>query len=234
LSARLNRYYGRLRLPARPPPTSRRAPVIGRQASGDIRHTQATGPDRVSPVPAVTIRTFRAPYAGESFGACSSRSSAPSMAFALRIRARHSLFPSRDGTFTTRQASLHATDRPVAPPQGLSTLGFDASGYPRRRQPATGPPGRYPDRTHTGKQRRARPVINRSRDQPPTNQDTHPTMSNLASTSGRMKVLAVAAKRVPEPAGPPGLTNSVPILCAWSLALTRSTAILVFGPFGSS
>jgi hypothetical protein len=36
LSARLNRYYCRLRLHARPPSTSRRVPVIGRPASGDI------------------------------------------------------------------------------------------------------------------------------------------------------------------------------------------------------
>src|SRR4030081_39373 len=38
---------------------------------------------------------------------------------------------------------------------------------PRHRQPATGPPGSYPDRTSTGKQRRARLVINRLHDQPP-------------------------------------------------------------------
>src|SRR6266571_2755365 len=38
---------------------------------------------------------------------------------------------------------------------------------PRQRQSATGPPDSYPDRTHTGKQRRARPAINRLHDQPP-------------------------------------------------------------------
>jgi len=81
-------------------------------------HTQPAGPGRASPVPAATIRTFRAPYAGESFGACASRSSAPSLAFALHRRARHSLVPAhRTGHLTTRQASLHVTDRSVARPQ---------------------------------------------------------------------------------------------------------------------
>lgn len=40
-------------------------------------------------------------------------------------------------------------------------------------QPAAGPPGGYPDRTFTGKRRRAcRPVVNHSHDQPPTFLDT--------------------------------------------------------------
>src|SRR5690242_5128024 len=38
---------------------------------------------------------------------------------------------------------------------------------PRQRQSATGPPDSYPDRTCTGKRRRARPAINRLHDQPP-------------------------------------------------------------------
>jgi len=41
------------------------------------------------------------------------------------------------------------------PLQGLLILGFDARRFPPRRQPATGPPGSYPDRTHTGIRRRA-------------------------------------------------------------------------------
>jgi hypothetical protein len=63
---------------------------------------------------------------GESFSACTSRSSAPSMAFTLISGARHSLHPTqRAGPLTTPQASLNATDRSIAPPEGLSTLGFD-------------------------------------------------------------------------------------------------------------
>lgn len=60
------------------------------------------------------------------------------MAFALYSRARLSLGPpSRAGDVTTPQASLHATDRIVAPPKGLLTLGFD----PTRFQ--TEPPACY-------------------------------------------------------------------------------------------
>ena len=60
------------------------------------------------------------------------------MAFTLMEGARHSLFPAqRRAKLTTPQASLHATDRIFASPQGLSTLGFD----PTRFQ--TGPPVCY-------------------------------------------------------------------------------------------
>ena len=38
----------------------------------------------------------------------------------------------------------------LLPPSWLSTLRFDAGRSPRRRQPATGLPGDYPDRTPTG------------------------------------------------------------------------------------
>jgi hypothetical protein len=56
---------------------------------------QVTGPGRASPVPVATFDTFRAPYAGESLGTCISRSSVPSVAFALMEGARHSLIPAR-------------------------------------------------------------------------------------------------------------------------------------------
>src|SRR5215216_7078742 len=42
-------------------------PVIGRDAP--TTSTQAAGPGRASPVPAATLRAFRAPYAGKSLGA---------------------------------------------------------------------------------------------------------------------------------------------------------------------
>ena len=54
-----------------------------------------------------------------------SRVCTASVAFAVRFAARLSLCD-----LTTRQASLHATDRPVAPPVGLLTLGFDAGRFP--------------------------------------------------------------------------------------------------------
>src|SRR5947199_32609 len=60
-------------------------------------------------------------------------------------------------SLTTRQASLDATDRSVAP---LLLKGFRRWAPTRPvsrpdRQPATGPPGSYPDRTFTGRRRRA-------------------------------------------------------------------------------
>jgi hypothetical protein len=59
------------------------------------------------------------------------------MAFAPTDRARLLLFPPEGGLLTTRQASLDAADRLVAPPEGLLTLGFD----PTRFQ--TEPPACY-------------------------------------------------------------------------------------------
>jgi hypothetical protein len=67
----------------------------------------------------------------------------------------------KDGWVTTPQAPLHAADRIFAPPKGLSALGSDPASFPachrhrRSRQPATGPPSSYPDRTSTGRRRRA-------------------------------------------------------------------------------
>ena len=75
-----------------------------------------------------------------------------------RIRgARHSLAPTpRAGPLTTPQASRDATDRPLAPPsQGLRRWASTRPVSRPGRQPATGPPGSYPDRTHTGRRRRA-------------------------------------------------------------------------------
>jgi hypothetical protein len=122
LSRQLKRYYGRLRRPPGSRPLPGSPPVIGRGRSGALR--RIAGPGRASQVPAATMRTFRAPYAGESFGAAS-RLSTPSMAFTMKHAARLSLTPPKGGRVTTRQASLDATDRSLASPKGLSTLGFD-------------------------------------------------------------------------------------------------------------
>jgi len=59
------------------------------------------------------------------------------MAFTPNGRARLLLSPPEGGLLTTRQASLNAADRLVAPPEGLLTLGFD----PTRFQ--TEPPACY-------------------------------------------------------------------------------------------
>jgi DDE superfamily endonuclease len=108
----------------RPPPTPTRpavhfpgSPVIGRHAPATV--PQVTGPGRASPVPAATIDTFRAPYAGESLTAALPGTSPlpwPSPRFR---EARHSL----------------------AHPEG--TVSNDAAGFascygPHRRSPLQG------------------------------------------------------------------------------------------------
>ena len=71
LSGRLKQYYGRLRLPPGQQPISRFAGYKAPRSGGTAHKARphATGPGRVSQVPAATIDTFRAPYAGESFAA---------------------------------------------------------------------------------------------------------------------------------------------------------------------
>ena len=72
--SQLGGYVARPAQPVRPPPTPTRpaihfpgSPVIGRHAP--MTYPQVTGPGRASPVPAATLDTFRAPYAGESLTA---------------------------------------------------------------------------------------------------------------------------------------------------------------------
>jgi hypothetical protein len=100
---------------------------------------QATGPGRASPVPAVTIDTFRAPYAGESFAAALPGSSPlPWPSPWIRGLGSPCSQPQRPRPLTTPQASLHAADRTVAPPiTGPLTLSSD----PARFQ--TKPPACY-------------------------------------------------------------------------------------------
>src|SRR6266540_4179951 len=76
------------------------------------------------------------------------------MAFAVIPAARHPLDPFG---LTSRGCKIRVMLRAdqLLPPTGLSTLRFDAGRSPRRRQPATGPPGSYPDRTPTGWRARA-------------------------------------------------------------------------------
>jgi hypothetical protein len=129
LSARLDRYYGRLR---RPPGTHVHFPDFsgyrtGR--SGSIRST--AGPGRASPVPAATFQTFHAPIRREVPQGCNPGSTP------LPWPSPRPTGLGTSSPLTTRQASLDAADRLVAPPTGLLTLGFD----PTRFQ--TEPPACY-------------------------------------------------------------------------------------------
>jgi hypothetical protein len=131
LSARVDRYYGRLRRPPGPPPLPGSTPVIGRGAP-TAPSPQTAGPGRASPVPAATLRAFRAPYAGEFFGAAIQ---ALRPFRGLRRERRGSALPSsrpQAGTLTARQASLDATDRSVAPPNGALDAGLRPGPFPDR------------------------------------------------------------------------------------------------------
>src|SRR5690242_2898309 len=155
LSARLNQYYGRLRRPPGQRSTSRFQPVIGRHApaAGIRRLPGRGGPPQFPPPP--SIRS--APHTPGS----------PSRLRFQALRRFHGLRPDFERLGT-----------PFARPEGR--LSNDAAGFasccgPHRRspyrasdaglrpgpvsrpsrQPATGPPGSYPDRTSTGRRRRA-------------------------------------------------------------------------------
>jgi hypothetical protein len=67
------------------------------------------------------------------------------MAFALTGTGSAPSVPGLPGKMTTLQASLHAADRPVAPPRSDAGISTDAGGF------ATGDLGVSPDRTHTGR-----------------------------------------------------------------------------------
>jgi len=66
------------------------------------------------------------------------------MAFAKSTQARHPHVPGFPGAFTTLQTSLHAADRPVAPPRFDPGISTGPGGL------TTGDLGVSPDRTFTG------------------------------------------------------------------------------------
>jgi hypothetical protein len=145
----------------RPPPTPTRpaihfpgSPVIGRHAP--VTLPQVTGPGRASPVPAATIDAFRAPYAGEFLTAAPPGSSPlpwPSPRFR---EARHSL-ARPEGRLSNDAAGFASCCGPHhrSPQRGFRRWAPTPPVSRRSRQPATGPPGSYPDRTSTGRRRRA-------------------------------------------------------------------------------
>jgi hypothetical protein len=134
LSARLDRYYGRLRRPPGTTPTSRNSPVIGRVAPTSSAASPGRGGPPQFPPPPSKRSTPHTP--GGSSGL---RLQALHPFHGLRREARGSAPPlsTRRRAHNDAAASLNAADRLVAPPKGLSTLGFD----PARFQ--TEPPACY-------------------------------------------------------------------------------------------
>jgi hypothetical protein len=127
----------------RPPPTPTRPAIHFPRSSVIGRHapvTQSAGHRAGEGLPSSRRhhRCVPGPIRRGVPHGCPSRLYTASMAFALISGARLSLLPPlRAGPLTTPQASRHATDRIVAPPRGLLTLGSD----PARFQ--TKPPACY-------------------------------------------------------------------------------------------
>jgi len=170
LSARLDRYYGHLRRPPGWLPLPGSSPVIGRPAPTALRSLPGRGGPLQFPPP---LSERSEPLTPGS----------PSRLHLQDLHRFHGLRPSppgsalpcptrlRAGLLTTRQASLDVTDRSVAHPaqRGARRWASTPPVSRRHRQPATGPPDSYPDRTYTGKRRRAyESAVNHLHDQPPT------------------------------------------------------------------
>ena len=150
LSCRSDRYYGRLRLPPGAPPASRLLTGYRtRPSAGTAARSGRGGPPQFPPSPSER-----------------SAPSTPDSPSRLRFQDLHRFHGLRRDyrgsalscrALTTRQVSLDATDHSVAP---LLLKGFRRWAPARpvsrpSRQPATGLPGDYPDRTFTGRRRRA-------------------------------------------------------------------------------
>ena len=150
LSVRLDRYYGRLRRRPGRSPTSRLDTGYRTPRSGESPQSPGRGRPPLFP-PSPSQRS--APSTPRSSSRLNSRLYTASMAFTLKDGARLSLDPAPHGHIHTRQASLNAADRSVAPPYKA----FDTALRRRTFPDAAVLPGPLaaPDRTHTGWQRRA-------------------------------------------------------------------------------
>jgi hypothetical protein len=142
----------------RPHPTPCRLDATSRFSGYTHRLLPASevpGPTRASPVLVPTFRPSRSPYPGGFLGACNSRSSTPSMG--LRRAFSGSAPPCPLAGLASRGCKIRLMLRAgrSLPQKGFRRWASTPGVSPRRRQPATGPPGSYPDRTLTGRQTRA-------------------------------------------------------------------------------
>src|SRR5205085_2185921 len=125
LSARLDRYYGRLR---RPPGTRSTSRLNTSYKTRHSASTTTTGCRAGEGLPSSRRHHLNVPSPlrrGVLQGCNPGSSPFRSLHRERRDSALPSPHPERQAAITTRQASLDATDRSVAPPTGLLTLGFD-------------------------------------------------------------------------------------------------------------
>ena len=113
------------------------------------------GPAKASPVPVPTICPCRSPYPGEFLGACTFQ--VFDAFHGLRRDFSGSPLPCPLAGLASRGCRIRLMLRPgqLLPLKGFRRWATKPGVSPRPRQPATGPPGSYPDRTFTGKQTRA-------------------------------------------------------------------------------
>jgi hypothetical protein len=130
LSRRLKRYYGRLRRPPGTRSTSRLSTGYRTRRSGDTNTHAGHRAGEGLPSSRRHPLNVPSPHTPGGSSGPQSRLYTPSMAFAVTGAARLLLFPPAGGVLTTRQTSLNASDRSVAPPTGLSTLRFDPRAFP--------------------------------------------------------------------------------------------------------
>jgi hypothetical protein len=104
--------------------------------------------------PSLSMRS--APHSRGVLRGCTSRLFTASVAFALDSGLGSPCSRPKARPLTTPQASLHATDRTVAPPvTGPLTLGSDPARFQAKPPACYRASWQLPDRTYTGKQRRA-------------------------------------------------------------------------------
>src|SRR6266540_2340957 len=156
----------------RPPPTPSRPPPTSRLHTGD-RTTPSTPfrsalrPGRPPQFPPPPSQAFRALLRRGVLRGCPSRIFTASMAFTVNRPARLSLNAYRRGRLRMRCGPLSCS-----PQRGFRRWASTRPVTRPSRQPATGPPGSFPDGTHTRWRRRAYLRI-RSPHQPPPKRWAH-------------------------------------------------------------
>ncbi len=168
LSGRLKRYYDPLRRPPGPLSLPGSSPVIDRDAPPRLRSQVGRGGPLQFPPP---LSARSAPLTPRD----------PSRLHLQDLHRFHGLRPSPPGSASPRPrhtarslndaagfTSRYGPHSCTPPNRGARRWAPTPPVSRRDRQPATGPPDSYPDRTSTGKRRRAyESVVNHSFDQPP-------------------------------------------------------------------
>jgi hypothetical protein len=156
LSRQFRQYYGRLRRPPGTTSTSRLSAGYKTRISDRTRSIEPPGRGGPPQFPPPPSERSEPPYAGRSLGAAI-QDLHPFHGLRRDERGSAPPLPHPNGQASLRRGRLRLTLRTAQslPQKGFrrcaSTLGVS----PQSRQPATGPPDSYPDRTYPGWRRRA-------------------------------------------------------------------------------